>query len=112
MRPSLRSEDVAAQPPHSDARGSDPGLRQDARSNDVGCRHHGLFHLRYTSPTLCIGKDRAMGLCLRGGDPRGHHVGDCVTIRYTGSVDAPKSQLIVGPADPHKHPGDCPAVSR
>ena len=68
--------------------------------------------VRYTSPALCIGKDRAMGLCLRGGDARGHHVGDCVTIRYTGTVDAPKSLLIVGPADPRKHPGDCPAASR
>ena len=68
--------------------------------------------VRYTSPALCIGKDRAMGLCLRGGDARGHHVGDCVTIRYTGTVDAPKSLLIVGPADPGKHPGDCPAASR
>ena len=53
-----------------------------------------------------------MGLCLSGGDPRGHNVGDCVTIRYTGTVDAPKSLLIVGPADPRKHPGDCPAASR
>lgn len=68
--------------------------------------------VRYTSPALCIGKDRAAGLCLRGGEARGHRVGDCVTIRYTGSLDAPKSLLIVGAADPSKHPGDCPLTSR
>jgi len=66
--------------------------------------------VRYTSPALCIGRDRAMDVCLRGGDAAGYRIGDCVTFTYTGTVDAPSSLKVVGPADPRQHPGDCPAL--
>ena len=60
------------------------------------------------TPSLCIAKAEASGVCVPGEDPEGFAVGDCVTFTYDGSPgDATDIRDIVA-ADAADHPDDCP----
>ena len=60
------------------------------------------------TPSLCIGKAEASGVCVTGEDPEGISVGDCVTFTYDGTPGAATNIRDIEAADAADHPDDCP----
>jgi hypothetical protein len=59
------------------------------------------------TPSLCIAKAAAGGVCVPGANAASHAVGECVTFTYAGDAGSATNIRDIRPAKAADHPGDC-----
>jgi len=59
------------------------------------------------TPSLCIAKAQAGGVCVPGANAEGHAVGECVTFTYDGDAGSATNIRDIRAAKAADHPGDC-----
>jgi hypothetical protein len=60
------------------------------------------------TPSLCIARAEAGGVCVPGDDAEGHTVGECVTFTYDGTPGDASAIRDIQSVDAADHPDDCP----